>query len=252
MMGENGNKRRLMDIGWKVKKARENMGLTQEQFAAKFGYARTTLAKLEAGLRDFKSTEIATLAEQLNVSCDYLLGRSRAAAPDDFMQEVVSRFGLSEAALQILSDMPVIDDKENWWNWPGLSEATFQKLSTIPDEEDSASVARIWAKLDRARTIQRRAVINLLLGEHLGQMAILRLSNYFFADLDEGIRLSRFHWVNNIPWADTGESGTQNFGFHVEIGDEELRSGLLSLVNESLADLRDEVMKRQEGNHGNE
>jgi hypothetical protein len=53
-------------------------------------------------LRDFKSTEIITLAEQLNVSCDYLLGRSRAAAPDEFIQKVVERYGLSEEALQTL------------------------------------------------------------------------------------------------------------------------------------------------------
>jgi transcriptional regulator with XRE-family HTH domain len=101
-MSENDNKRRLISIGYKVKEAREKMGLTQEQFADKYGYARTTLAKLEAGIRDFKSTEIITLAEQLNVSCDYLLGRSRAAAPDNFMQEVVTRYGLTEQALQFI------------------------------------------------------------------------------------------------------------------------------------------------------
>ena len=75
-MSENGSKQRLRSIGSRVKLAREKMDLTQEQFADKYGYARTTLAKLEAGHRDFKSTEIVTLAEQLGVSCDYLLGRT--------------------------------------------------------------------------------------------------------------------------------------------------------------------------------
>lgn len=107
------NKRRLKSIGSKVKLAREGMGLTQEQFADKFGYARTTLAKLEAGLRDFKSTEIIKLAEQLNVSCDYLLGRTRAAAPDDFIQEAVSRFGLSEMALELLGRLNAPIDIES-------------------------------------------------------------------------------------------------------------------------------------------
>jgi transcriptional regulator with XRE-family HTH domain len=102
VMSENGAKAKLLEIGWRVKKAREAMGLTQEQFADKYGYPRTTLAKLESGHRDFKSTEIVTLAEQLNVSCDYLLGRSRAAAPDDLYQEAVKRFGLAEETLQAL------------------------------------------------------------------------------------------------------------------------------------------------------
>jgi transcriptional regulator with XRE-family HTH domain len=104
-MSENANKRRLIEIGGRVKRAREGMGLTQEQFADKYGYARTTIGKLEAGHRDFKSTEIVTLAEQLNVSCDYLLGRTRAAAPDDFIQEAVKRYGLSEQALKHLEQL---------------------------------------------------------------------------------------------------------------------------------------------------
>jgi transcriptional regulator with XRE-family HTH domain len=112
-MSENNNKRRLISIGSKIKEARDKMGLTQEQFADKYGYARTTLAKLEAGLRDFKSTEIITLAEQLNVSCDYLLGRSRAQAPDNFMQEVVTRYGLSEKALQFLERLNASLDIDN-------------------------------------------------------------------------------------------------------------------------------------------
>jgi transcriptional regulator with XRE-family HTH domain len=101
-MSETENKRRLMSIGWKVKEARERMGLTQEQFADKYGYARPTLAKLEAGIRDFKSTEIIKLAEQLNVSCDYLLGLTRAAPLDDFIQAESSRYGLSDEALKTL------------------------------------------------------------------------------------------------------------------------------------------------------
>lgn len=101
-MSEIENKRRLLSIGSRVKLAREGMRLTQEQFADRYGYPRTTLAKLEAGHRDFKSTEIVALADQLGVSCDYLLGRERAAAPDDFIQEAVNRYGLDERALQTL------------------------------------------------------------------------------------------------------------------------------------------------------
>ena len=99
-MSENENKRRLLSIGNKVKLAREEMNLTQEQFADKYGYARTTLAKLEAGIRDFKSTEIITLAKQLNVSSDYLLGLSEGKTHKlDDMQKAT---GLSVEACESL------------------------------------------------------------------------------------------------------------------------------------------------------
>ena len=101
-MSENENKKRLMAIGSRVKLEREKMGLTQEQFAEKFGYPRSTISKLEAGLRDFKSTEILTLAEQLNVSCDYLLGRTMVTAADEVVQEATTRYGLSERAFEWL------------------------------------------------------------------------------------------------------------------------------------------------------
>ena len=61
-------------IGKRIASLRKKKGLTQEQLAEKHGYARTTLGKMEAGLRDFKSTEIIALANYFNVSTDYLLG----------------------------------------------------------------------------------------------------------------------------------------------------------------------------------
>lgn len=105
-MIENANtKTQLLSIGCRVKEARQDMGLTQEQFADKFGYARVTLAKLEAGIRDFKSTEIITLAEQLNVSCDYLLGKTDVKSPDTNIQAISDYTGLSKEAIEILNDI---------------------------------------------------------------------------------------------------------------------------------------------------
>ncbi|GHU80650.1 hypothetical protein FACS1894191_6390 [Clostridia bacterium] len=104
-MSEKTNKGPLDLMGERVQARRKELNMTQEQFADKYGYPRTTLAKLEAGLRDFKSTEILTLAEQLGVSCDYLLGRHTIKAPDELTQAVNERFGLSEATLDRLCDV---------------------------------------------------------------------------------------------------------------------------------------------------
>ena len=116
-MSENENKRRLLSIGNKVKLAREEMNLTQEQFADKYGYARTTLAKLEAGIRDFKSTEIITLAKQLNVSCDYLLGLSEGKTHK--LDDIQKATGLTVGAC------------ENLEKWNELKDFTFKQLKSI-------------------------------------------------------------------------------------------------------------------------
>ncbi|MDR1066717.1 MAG: helix-turn-helix domain-containing protein [Clostridiales bacterium] len=102
------NKSPLELIGEKVQLKRKELGMTQEQFADKYSYPRTTLAKLEAGKRDFKSTEILILAEQLGVSCDYLLGRTRTAAADNLTQAAVQRYGLREQELQSLERLTAL------------------------------------------------------------------------------------------------------------------------------------------------
>jgi transcriptional regulator with XRE-family HTH domain len=63
---------------------------------------RVTVSQWEKGARDIKTGNMVSLAEYLGVSCDYLLGRSRTAAPDDFVQEVCKRYGLTEGTLATL------------------------------------------------------------------------------------------------------------------------------------------------------
>jgi transcriptional regulator with XRE-family HTH domain len=97
--------RKRLELGNLIQGKRKEMELTQEQFADKFGYPRTTLAKLESGARDIKATEIVTLAEQLGVSCDYLLGRTTAAAPDEVVKAAVCKYGLKEETLKVLEQL---------------------------------------------------------------------------------------------------------------------------------------------------
>jgi len=125
-MNDKSNKSPLELIGERVQAKRNELNLTQEQFAEKYGYPRTTLAKLEAGLRDFKSTELLTLAEQLGVSCDYLLGRKMIKAPDNITQAANERYGLSEEALKNLCDITARTAPNKL---PGFIETTSGNIS---------------------------------------------------------------------------------------------------------------------------
>lgn len=131
---ENKAEKRLKEMGWRISKVRQDMGLTQEEFADKFGYARTTLAKLEAGLRDIKSTEIVELAEKLNISCDYLLGRTMAVAPDEIIQEMVDRYGLSEDTLKTLRRLKESHKKEEDYIYGNLAPSEdWEQVIIRPD-----------------------------------------------------------------------------------------------------------------------
>lgn len=94
---------------------RESKGETQAELAKILLVKRETVNQWEQGTRDLKTQYTINLANHFGVSCDYLLGRSRAAAPDNFMQEVVTRYGLNEQVLQFLERLNTplnIDDVE--------------------------------------------------------------------------------------------------------------------------------------------
>jgi len=64
----------LESIGKRIQAHRKNKRLSQEMLAKKLNISRNTLTKLEGGFRDFKTTEVLSIAKALEVSADYLLG----------------------------------------------------------------------------------------------------------------------------------------------------------------------------------
>ncbi|MDR0616629.1 MAG: helix-turn-helix transcriptional regulator [Synergistaceae bacterium] len=96
----NGNKTPATEsIGERIARLRTKRGATQQEMAASLYVDRVTVSQWEKGTRDIKTGNMVSLAEYLDVSCDYLLGRTRTASPDDFIQEVCKRYGHTEGAL---------------------------------------------------------------------------------------------------------------------------------------------------------
>ena len=64
-----------MTVGERVKKARENKGLSQTELAEMLGYkSRSSINKIEQGDRDIPRSSIIKLAEKLDVTPQYLMG----------------------------------------------------------------------------------------------------------------------------------------------------------------------------------
>lgn len=67
-----------MTLGEKLKIARKQAGLSQEQLSEKLGVSRSAVAKWETdnGIPDVDN--LKTLSRLLNVSIDYMLGQRRS------------------------------------------------------------------------------------------------------------------------------------------------------------------------------
>lgn len=71
-----------MSIGERIKLARKNAHMTQQDLAEAVGVAKSTIAGYEIGVREPDSIRIYRIAKALGVSGDYLLDIEIEPAPD--------------------------------------------------------------------------------------------------------------------------------------------------------------------------
>jgi transcriptional regulator with XRE-family HTH domain len=95
----------LKTIGKRISELRESKGVTQEVLSRTLGIPRSTLAKYETGLQDFKSETIIQMCDYFSVSADYLLRGASAQALD-----IHRRTGLTDAALNSLENEKTVVD----------------------------------------------------------------------------------------------------------------------------------------------
>jgi transcriptional regulator with XRE-family HTH domain len=70
-----------LDIGRRIRTAREAKGMTQEELARFLSVAATTITAIEKGRRKVTITELQSLASTLNKSLDWLLTGNDAPDP---------------------------------------------------------------------------------------------------------------------------------------------------------------------------
>ena len=66
--------RRKIEIGERLRKARDEAGYSQEAFAERIGCCAITISRWENGHTPMKTMDIIKITEALNISADYLLG----------------------------------------------------------------------------------------------------------------------------------------------------------------------------------
>jgi len=88
------------NIGKRVRKLRQQQNMTQKELANILGIANNTLSNYENGNREIDNNTLISIANQFNVSTDYLLGHSDITIPkpehfDEFIEDV-GRIDLKE------------------------------------------------------------------------------------------------------------------------------------------------------------
>ena len=64
-----------MDIYDRIRKLREELGMSQEELALKVGFkTRSSVTKIEQGKRDLSQSQVVAFAKALNTTPEYLLG----------------------------------------------------------------------------------------------------------------------------------------------------------------------------------
>lgn len=99
-------------IGNRIKQARKLREMTADALSEKIGIAAQTLRHIESGANKTKLQTLINIADALNVSMDYLLGR--VPSPQEMLSaEIKNTYGLTdhqEKMLRVMMDnmVPII------------------------------------------------------------------------------------------------------------------------------------------------
>lgn len=79
----------MTEIAIRIKRRREELGLTQDDLAQRMGYkSRSSINKIENGENDIPQAKIKRFAEELHTTPMYLLGLEDSA-PDPLDEEII-------------------------------------------------------------------------------------------------------------------------------------------------------------------
>jgi len=92
-----------MDFSVRIAAVRKQMGLSQEEFSELVNMSRRTVAAWESGDRTPSFSTLSDVADTLNVSVDFLLGRTDE---QNKKQPAMKNGGLLDAIIARVQDLP--------------------------------------------------------------------------------------------------------------------------------------------------
>lgn len=113
-----------MNLGEKIKSAREHAGLTQEELGKKCDTTKQTIYKYESGVvTNIPIDRLELIADTLNVSAAYLIGWDKHEQPAD-----IGELSVSEVAIiKLIRKLP----EETQVTFPDLLEERLKDLKLL-------------------------------------------------------------------------------------------------------------------------
>ena len=117
-----------------LKKARENIGLTQSQVADRLGISDGTYKNYEQGKREPNNTLLSKIADLYEVSTDYLLGRTNIKRMATEQSELFTDADIAEIEKRIIAKYTELNE-----DMRAFCIETFQRFSSIIDKSQKTT-----------------------------------------------------------------------------------------------------------------
>lgn len=134
----------VSDIGKRIKEKRIELGITQEDLAAKLGYkSKTTIAKIENGTNDITQSRVVDFANVLNTTPAYLMGWEDS---DSRPSSILNKKDEKDIAKRLEQTLNELEENQDGLMFSGepLDDETKELLKA--SLENSIRIAKINAK----------------------------------------------------------------------------------------------------------
>lgn len=100
----------MNSVGKQIKALREELGMSQDDLAAKMGYKnRSTIAKIENGVNDVVQSNIVKFAEVLGTTPARLMGWEQEQANNNIIASIVIRLRSDNEFLSVVEMLNGLD-----------------------------------------------------------------------------------------------------------------------------------------------
>ncbi|NHM27964.1 helix-turn-helix transcriptional regulator [Desulfofundulus sp. TPOSR] len=101
----------------RLKEARKKKNLLQKELATLLGVSRTTVTSWENGTRVPEFETLRRIADVLEVSVDYLLGRTDDPSPKPLEQKTEKEDPLTDLLKRFEKETPTLSPSKKRWIW---------------------------------------------------------------------------------------------------------------------------------------
>lgn len=101
------------NIGTNIMRFRKQLGITQEELAARMGYkSKSSINKIEMGINDIPQSKIVKFADVLGVTPAAIMGWEEEEKKNDFISDAVVKMRTNDEFMSVVETLYSLDDEK--------------------------------------------------------------------------------------------------------------------------------------------